>query len=181
MRREEALHEAPSVRRMTRMGLIRLMIILSISLWGIRCHAQENICFSPRIKTLQVKVDGVWGTPSVMLLGGGHQVEVSFDDLQANHQRYSYTITHCNADWTPSSLLTGSIIGSSISLFLLWFSKNRVLFFPILCLCCQIIVFQTCRSLLANHTHGPPPTVPTAAPCDSCRRSAMEWAFRCEW
>ena len=106
MRREEALHEAPSVRRMTRMRLIRLMIILSISLWGIRCHAQENICFSPRIKTLQVKVDGVWGTPSVMLLGGGHQVEVSFDDLQANHQRYSYTITHCNADWTPSDLLT---------------------------------------------------------------------------
>ena len=68
--------------------------------------AQENICFSPRIKTLQVKVDGTWGRPPVMLMSRGHYVEISFDDLQPNYQRYTYSITHCNADWTESDLQT---------------------------------------------------------------------------
>lgn len=67
--------------------------------------AQENICFSPHIKTLQVKVNGEWGKPPVMLLSRGHYVEISFDDLQAQYRRYTYTITHCNADWTESDLL----------------------------------------------------------------------------
>lgn len=67
--------------------------------------AQENICFSPRIKTLQVKVNGEWGQPPVMLLSRGHWVELSFDDLQPQYQRYTYSITHCNADWTQSDLL----------------------------------------------------------------------------
>ena len=53
-----------------------------------------------------MKVDGEWGKPSVMLLSQGHGVEISFDDLQAQYERYTYTITHCNADWTPSDLLT---------------------------------------------------------------------------
>ncbi len=69
-------------------------------------QAQENICFSPRIKTLQVKVDGEWGQYPVVIMGRGHGVEISFDDLQAQYQRYTCTITHCNADWTPSELLT---------------------------------------------------------------------------
>ena len=41
-----------------------------------------------------------------MLLNGGHHVAISFDDLQAQHERYTFSITHCNADWTPSDLLT---------------------------------------------------------------------------
>ncbi len=68
--------------------------------------AQENGTFSERIKTLQVKVNGQWGEPPVMLLGGRNWVEISFDDLQASYQRYTYTITHCNADWKQSDLLT---------------------------------------------------------------------------
>ena len=82
-------------------------ITLALPLFGVGgfLHAQENISFSPRIKTLQVKVDGAWGEPPVMLLSDGHYVEISFDDLQPQYQRYTYTITHCNADWQPSDLL----------------------------------------------------------------------------
>ena len=82
-----------------------ILFILSWMITAI-CHAQEDICFSSRIKTLQVKVNGEWGEPPVMLLGGSNWMEISFDDLQANYQRYTYTITHCNADWTQSDLLT---------------------------------------------------------------------------
>ncbi|MCH5175258.1 MAG: DUF5103 domain-containing protein [Prevotellaceae bacterium] len=79
---------------------------LLTSLISLPTSAQENTCFSPRLKTLQVKVNGEWGEPLLMLLHGQNQMEISFDDLQASYQRYTYTITHCNADWTQSDLLT---------------------------------------------------------------------------
>lgn len=73
---------------------------------SLSASAQESVCFSPRIKTLQVKVNGEWGEAPVMLLHGQNWMEISFDDLQAGYERYTYTITHCNADWTQSDLLT---------------------------------------------------------------------------
>ena len=82
-------------------GFFLLFIAFSCAI-----NAQENICFSSRLKTLQVKVDGTWGSAPVMLLSRGHYVEISFDDLQPNYQRYTYSITHCNADWTESDLQT---------------------------------------------------------------------------
>ena len=100
------------------MKLLRCFIALALPLLGLGVHAQENICFSPRIKTLQVKVDGQWGAPPVVLLSRGHGVEVSFDDLQAQYQRYTYTITHCNADWTESDLLTSE--------YMTGFSEQRI-------------------------------------------------------
>jgi len=99
-------------------SFLKYIIAFTLPLWGVRGYAQENICFSPRIKTLQVKVDGQWGTPPVVLLSRGHGVEVSFDDLQAQHQRYIYTITHCNADWTESDLLTSE--------YMTGFSEQRI-------------------------------------------------------
>lgn len=66
--------------------------------------AQENAVLVENIKSLQVKVGGEWGLPPVLLMNSGNFVEISFDDLQHNYVRYTYTITHCNADWTPSEL-----------------------------------------------------------------------------
>ena len=37
-------------------------------------------------------------------LGGGEQLELHFDDLDANVKNYSYTFQLCNADWTPAML-----------------------------------------------------------------------------
>lgn len=85
---------------------IKYIIALALLLLGLGGFAQENICFSPRIRTLQVKMNGQWDAPPVMLLSKGQYVEISFDDLQAQYERYTYTITHCNADWTQSDLLT---------------------------------------------------------------------------
>ena len=82
-----------------------LSLLIVFFTFSCLCHAQENICFSPRIKTLQVKPNGEWGEPPVTLLSRGHWMEISFDDLQANYQRYTYSITHCNADWQQSDLL----------------------------------------------------------------------------
>lgn len=67
--------------------------------------AQVTTPMVNNIKTLQVKLDGEWGEPPVMILGGSHFIEISFDDLQHNFVRYEYNIIHCNADWTVSGLI----------------------------------------------------------------------------
>ncbi len=56
------------------------------------------------IKSLQVQVGSEWGVPPIMVLRSNNYVEISFDDLQHSFVRYTYTITHCNADWTPSDI-----------------------------------------------------------------------------
>lgn len=68
-------------------------------------NAQQSGVFIDNLKSLRVEMDGVWDSDPVGQLGNGHFVEISFDDLQHNYVRYTYTITHCNADWTPSDLL----------------------------------------------------------------------------
>lgn len=67
--------------------------------------AQQTRSFSPRIKTLTVEKNGEWGEPPIILLNAGQKIVIGFDDLQASYERYTYTITHCNADWTKSDLL----------------------------------------------------------------------------
>ena len=68
-------------------------------------HAQVTTPLVSNIKTLQVKLNGEWGEPPVMIYGGSNFIEISFDDLQHNFVRYEYNIIHCNADWTESELI----------------------------------------------------------------------------
>ncbi|MEM7104531.1 MAG: DUF5103 domain-containing protein [Bacteroidota bacterium] len=38
------------------------------------------------------------------IVGDGDRLELLFDDLDNDVKDYSYTLIHCNADWTPSNL-----------------------------------------------------------------------------
>lgn len=80
--------------------------------------AQENAVFADHLKSIQVEVNGEWGEPPVMLLGGSNFVEVSFDDLQHSYVRYTYSIVHCNADWKRSDLLESEYLSG--------FNGNRI-------------------------------------------------------
>jgi len=82
------------------------------------CSAQESKCFSPRLRTLQVRIGGEWGVPPVLILGSNNYVQISFDDLQGNYERYTYSITHCNADWTQSDLVQSE--------YMTGFNDNRI-------------------------------------------------------
>lgn len=83
--------------------IITLLIIYSLQTNSVL--AQENGVYIDNLKSIQVKVNGEWGKQPVMMLGGRNFVEISFDDLQHNYVRYTYSITHCNADWKQSDLL----------------------------------------------------------------------------
>lgn len=83
--------------------IITLLIIICLQTNSVL--AQENGVYIDNLKSIQVKVNGEWGKQPVMMLGGRNFVEISFDDLQHNYVRYTYSITHCNADWKQSDLL----------------------------------------------------------------------------
>lgn len=57
-----------------------------------------------QVKTLQIKVTGQMISDPLITLDGSEQIEINFDALGAGMSRYAYSIVHCNADWTPSSL-----------------------------------------------------------------------------
>ncbi|MDR0507029.1 MAG: DUF5103 domain-containing protein [Dysgonamonadaceae bacterium] len=63
-----------------------------------------------RIMTLMVNSSEGWDTSPVIELGSGNTVEISFDLLGAAPEYFTYKITHCNADWTPSNLVVSEYL-----------------------------------------------------------------------
>lgn len=59
---------------------------------------------SKGIKTLQVGVVSKKYIDPIIELNGPDVIEINFDALQHAPGWFAYTITHCNADWTPSSI-----------------------------------------------------------------------------
>ena len=72
-------------------------------------HAQYNKIYKPEIKSLQVVCGDKWLALPVMKLDSGNpeqnRINISFDDLTHTYRRYTYSIIHCEADWTPSESL----------------------------------------------------------------------------
>lgn len=59
---------------------------------------------SKQIKNLQVKVDGEPFSNPYVALSGPERIAIDFDALNTNMGGYDYSVIHCNADWTQSSL-----------------------------------------------------------------------------
>lgn len=58
------------------------------------------------IKTLRIKVNENPLKIPVITLGSDDVMQISFDELSHEIHTYSYTVKHCNADWTLSNLST---------------------------------------------------------------------------
>jgi hypothetical protein len=56
------------------------------------------------VRTVQIHRKGEPLTLPVINLNSDDQLTLSFDDLDANYQTYSYKIIHCDARWHPSNL-----------------------------------------------------------------------------
>ena len=68
---------------------------------GVAQVTRTNV---PHVRTLQVIANGNPMAPPIIHLNTEDKVEISFDELTHEYHRYTYKITHCNADWTPSDL-----------------------------------------------------------------------------
>jgi len=83
------------------------LLVLILSFLFVTGNCQETYCTEVKhkqIKTLQVKVQGETFSTPVIELNSRKVIEINFDALSHGYGRYAYTITHCNADWTPSVL-----------------------------------------------------------------------------
>jgi hypothetical protein len=71
----------------------------------------EDHVYKEGIKTVRLHpINDEMAMPIINLNGG--VLRLSFDDLYADFMNLSYTIIHCNADWTPSGLLTQEYIAN---------------------------------------------------------------------
>lgn len=66
-------------------------------------NSQEFVSVD-NIKTVQLKKTGTNFSIPVLELHSGETIELLFDDLSDSPETYSYSITHCDANWEPSSL-----------------------------------------------------------------------------
>ena len=78
---------------------LTLYILLAVT--TIIC-AQKNEIYDPNISTLQVVAGDRWLSMPVIRLNQDEVINIGFDDLTHEYRRFTYTIEHCNADWTVS-------------------------------------------------------------------------------
>ena len=64
----------------------------------------ENRVYAADIRSLRATLVNEELTDPIIRLGSDDQLEVSFDLMSHSPKYYSYSIVHCNADWTPSVL-----------------------------------------------------------------------------
>ncbi len=64
--------------------------------------AQTNKIYDKDIATLRVTADNESMALPIIRLNSLERIHISFDDLTHVYHRYTYSIRHCEADWTPS-------------------------------------------------------------------------------
>lgn len=80
--------------------------LLFLPLGCTELRAQQTTVYAPGIHTVQVIANGDYLLPPIIQLGKEESIEISFDRLTHEYRRFRYTLTHCNADNTPSELTT---------------------------------------------------------------------------
>ena len=78
-------------------------LFLSMSL-ALQAQVYKNGTNSEAIHSLTIYPNGDWSSLPIINLGSNNHIEISFDELSHNYQRYGYRIIHCNSDWTRSDM-----------------------------------------------------------------------------
>lgn len=82
--------------------ILALMLITTST--AIQAQIYQTGSQSEKIRSLTVYPDGDWKGIPVIELNTDNVVEISFDELSHDYQRFSYRIIHCNADWKKSEM-----------------------------------------------------------------------------
>ena len=68
-------------------------------------YAQWFGSASDQINTLRAISEGDWERLPMITLGSDETIEFSFDEMSHQYHRFTYHITHCDAQWKPSDLI----------------------------------------------------------------------------
>lgn len=85
----------------------RFLLSALICLCAIAAKAQVHKIYDDRIRSLQVVANDDWQHLPVISLRDG-KIDIDFDDLTHQYERYTYKIEHCEYDWSVSSELFSS-------------------------------------------------------------------------
>ena len=81
------------------------VFVLSLLVTSSAVHAQMgDHVYKQNIRSIKLHNQGDQLAYPTIRLNGGDQLELHFDDLDADVKYYSYTFLLCNADWTPALL-----------------------------------------------------------------------------
>lgn len=87
------------------MKSIQVVTVFLFFFAGNRLLAQlPNHIYVNNIKTVRLHYPGNQMAMPVINLNSNDQVELSFDDLDADTKYYYYTYQLCNSDWTPANI-----------------------------------------------------------------------------
>ena len=82
-----------------------ITLLLLFTALAIQAQLPDHI-YQPGIQTVKLfKYGDIYSYP-ILKLGSSDQLELHFDDMEANVKNCYYTYQLCNADWTPSALQT---------------------------------------------------------------------------
>jgi hypothetical protein len=70
----------------------------------------EDWTYKPYIKTAQLHESTFDANPAILRFNGTEQLELSFDDLEADEKDYSIAFVHCDANWEPSNLMSSEFM-----------------------------------------------------------------------
>jgi len=70
----------------------------------------EDWTYKPYIKTAQLHESTFDANPAILRFNGTEQLELSFDDLEADKKDYSIAFVHCDANWKPSNLMSSEFM-----------------------------------------------------------------------
>lgn len=85
-----------------RLRCYKTVAILCLSLLSLSLKAQQTMGLIPEIRTVRLLLNGEAGHLPVITLGGNDVLEVSFDNLTHEYERFEYRLIHCNRDWEVS-------------------------------------------------------------------------------
>ena len=70
----------------------------------------EDWNYKSYIQTVQLHESSFEANPAILKFNADEQLELSFDDLEADKKMYSISFVHCDANWQPSNLVSAEYL-----------------------------------------------------------------------
>jgi len=96
------------------------LALLSLTL-GINAQTElvgDNHIYKPNIKSVKFHLNGLPLTQPILGLNTSSQLQLRFDDLDADTKNFIYSVEHCNSDWSTSDL--------DVSEYLVGFNTEKI-------------------------------------------------------
>lgn len=92
--------------------MVRCFVLTIAAVMSLAVTATDTMTgiFDDAFHTLRIDVNGNYMAPPVLLIDSGDQLTISFDEITESNSYLRYSLVHCNANWTESSLVESEFL-----------------------------------------------------------------------